>query len=105
MFILENSVGTYKKGSEKMDFPDEHIIENIYNTDMLSNVACSEKYKKLLHRYNQFYDSITDEELKEQFSKLEEIRTDLFSQNDKDLFKVGFSMAIKIIVEALTCEI
>lgn len=88
-----------------MEFPDEHIIENIYNTDIVADVTCSEKYKKLLHRYNQFYDSITDEELKEKFSKLEEMKTDLFSQNDKDLFKIGFSMAVKILIEALTCEI
>ena len=59
-----------------MEFPDEHIIENIYNTGIVADVTCSEKYKKLLHRYNQFYDSITDEELKEKFSKLEEMRTE-----------------------------
>ena len=88
-----------------MEFPNEHIIEDIYNTGMIADVVCSEEYNKLRHKYNELYDSIESEELKNKFTKLEEIKTKMYSQNDKDLFKIGFSMATKILIEALTCEI
>lgn len=48
---------------------------------------------------------VESEELKNKFSKLEEIKTEMFSENDKSLFKIGFSMATKILIESLTCEI
>lgn len=84
-----------------MEFPNEHIIEDIYNTGIVADVVCSEKYNKLRRRYNDLYDSIESEELKNKFSKLEEIKTEMHSQNDKDLFKIGFSMATKMLIEAL----
>ncbi len=88
-----------------MEFPNEHIIEDLYNTGILANVTNSKEYKELRHKYNEFYDSIKNEELKSKFSQLEEIKTEIFGQDDKDIFKIGFSMAVKILIEALTCEI
>lgn len=88
-----------------MEFPNEHIIEDIYSTGIIADVVCSEEYNKLRRKYNELYDSIESEELKNKFSKLEEIKTEMFSENDKSLFKIGFSMATKMLIEALTCEI
>ena len=56
-----------------MEFPNEHIIEDIYNTGMVADVICSEEYNKLRRKYNELYDSIESEELKKKFSELEEI--------------------------------
>ena len=88
-----------------MEFPNEHILEDIYDTGIVADVGVSDKYKELRRKYNELYDSIESEELKNKFSSLEEIKTELYSENDKQLYKIGFSMATKILIEALTCEI
>lgn len=88
-----------------MNFINEHIIDSIYNTGLIGDIGASEEYNKLRKQYSKLYDSIPDEELKNKFSKLEEIKTDMYSQYDKDLFRIGFSMAIKLVIECATLEI
>lgn len=48
--------------------------------------------------------SVMKKVMKSQFKKLEEMKTKLHSLNDKNTFKVGSSVATKMIVEALNCE-
>lgn len=88
-----------------MDFKQEHIIEDLYDTGIFANAESTPEYNALLAKYNRFYESIDDEKMKSQFKKLEEMKTKLHSLNDKNTFKVGFSVATKMIVEALNCEI
>ena len=88
-----------------MNFINEHIIDEIYNTGLIGDIGTSEEYNELRKQYSKLYDSIPDEELKKKFSKLEEIKTDMYSQYDKDLFRIDFSMAIKLVIECVTLEI
>lgn len=88
-----------------MNFVNEHIIDEIYNTGLIGDIGTSEEYNELRKKYSSLYDSIPDEELKKKFSKLEEIKTDMYSQYAKDLFRIGFSIAIKLIIECVTLEI
>lgn len=84
-----------------MDLEDEQIIEQIYQSELLEDMENSKKYKKLLKQYNKLYRTIEDSKLKEQFTELEEIKNELYSQLDKDIFKLGFSFATKLITEGL----
>lgn len=88
-----------------MEFPNEHILEDIYDTGIIADIGVSEKYKELRKKYNELYNTIDNEKLKSKFSRLEEIKTDMYSENDKHLFKIGFSMAIKLIIEILTSDV
>lgn len=88
-----------------MEFQKEHIIEDLYSSGLLSDMESNEEYKILLKKYNDLYDSIEDSELKNKFEKLEEIKNQLYSANDKAIFKMGFSMAIKLFIEAISCDI
>ena len=88
-----------------MEFPNEHIIEEIYNSSIVADVESTPEYKQMLGEYNDLFDTIEDKELQEKLAKLEEMKNKLYSENDKQIFKVGFSMATKMLIEALTCEI
>jgi len=90
------------KGGAKMEFPDNHIIEELYSSGMVTDVSTSKAYKELLGEYNDLYDTIEDKNLRDKLEKLEEMKNKLYSETDKDIFKCGFSMATKMIMEALT---
>ena len=87
-----------------MNFKQQHIIEDLYSTGLFANMETTPEYKELLIKYNKFYDTIEDKELKKQFEKLEEMKNKLYSINDRNIFKVGFSIATKLLMEALSCE-
>ena len=88
-----------------MEFPNEHIIEEIYNSDLVTDVETSQEYKQMLGEYNDLFDTIEDKSLQERLAKLEEMKNKLYGENDKQIFKVGFSMATKMLIEALTCKL
>ena len=87
-----------------MDFSKEHIIEDLYSNYILPNMETSPEYKKFLRKYNELYETIEDTELKEKFTKLEELKNKMNSENDQTSFKLGFSMAIKMILESISCN-
>lgn len=80
-----------------MDFKQKHIIEDLYDTGIFANAESTPEYKELIAKYNKFYDTIENEDLKKQFEKLEEIKNKLYSMNDRNVFKIGFSCCNKII--------
>lgn len=86
-----------------MDLKDisVNIIEEIYNTGMFAEDEIGTKYKELQHTYNELFDSIENEELKEKFEKLETLKNEMYSENNKDIFKLGVSIGVKFIIEAL----
>lgn len=88
-----------------MEFPNEHIIEDLYNSDLVTDIPSSQEYKDLLEEYNKLYDTIEDNNLRDKIEKLEEMKNNLYFANDKEIFKCGFSMATKILMEALTFKI
>lgn len=88
-----------------MEFSNEHIIEEIYSSDIVTDIESSAEYKQILGEYNDLFDTIEDKELQEKLAKLEEMKNKLYSETDKQIFKLGFSMATKIIMEALTSNI
>lgn len=88
-----------------MEFPDNHIIEELYSSGLVTNVSTSQEYKNLIGEYNDLFDTIEDKELKNKLETLEEMKNKLYSETDKDIFKLGFSMATKMLMEALTTNI
>lgn len=88
-----------------MEFPDNHIIEELYSSGVVTNVATSPEYKSLIAEYNNLFDTIEDEDLKDKLERLEEMKNKLYSETDKDVFKAGFSMATKILIEALSTNV
>lgn len=84
-----------------MEFSDEQIIEEIYKTGIFADIETGSAYKKLLHKYNVLFDSIKDSKLKSKFEKLEQLKNDMFGECNKDIFKLGFSVGTKLLVEAL----
>lgn len=88
-----------------MDFKQKHIIEDLYDTGIFANAESTPEYKELITKYNKFYDTIENEDLKKQFEKLEEIKNKLYSMNDRNVFKIGFSVATKLLVEAISCDV
>ncbi len=84
-----------------MEFTDEQIIEEIYKTGIFAHLETGSTYKKLLHEYNVLFESIENRELKSKFEKLEQLKNQMFGENNKDVFKLGFSIATKTLVEAL----
>lgn len=87
-----------------MELDSEQYLEKLYESGIFSDIETSQEYKKLQHKYNKFLDSIENEELKEKFIKLEEMKSGIYSQLDKDIFKLGFSVATKLIIEALNTK-
>lgn len=88
-----------------MEFPDNHIIEELYSSGVVTNIATSQEYKSLIGEYNDLFDTIEDNELKDKLEKLEEMKNKLYSETDKDVFKAGFSMAVKMLIEALSTNV
>lgn len=88
-----------------MDFKQKHIIEDLYDTGIFANAESTSEYKELIAKYNKFYDTIENEDLKKQFEKLEEMKNKLYSMNDRNVFKIGFSVATKLLVEAISCDV
>ena len=88
-----------------MEFPDNHIIEELYNSGFLTNIVASIEYKCLIGEYNDFFDTIDDKDLKDKLEILEELKNNLYSETDKDVFKAGFSMAVKMLIEALSTNV
>lgn len=88
-----------------MDFPNQHIIEDLYSSGLVTNVETTPEYKQLLGEYNDLYDTIEDKDLRDKLEKLEEMKRKLFSENDKIIFKYGFSMATKMLIESLTTNL
>lgn len=88
-----------------MEFPDNHIIEELYSSGLVTDVSTSQEYKNLIEEYNDLFDTIEDKELKNKLETLEEMKNKLYSETDKDIFKLGFSMATKMLMEALTTNI
>lgn len=88
-----------------MEFPDNHIIEELYSSGLISDVESTPEYKQMLGEYNDLFDTIEDKELREKLEKLEEMKNQLYSENDKMIFKCGYSIATKMLIEALTCNL
>ena len=88
-----------------MEFPDNHIIEELYSSGLVTDVSTSQEYRNLIAKYNDLFDTIEDKELKYKLETLEEMKNKLYSETDKDIFKLGFSMATKMLMEALTTNI
>lgn len=88
-----------------MEFPNERIIEDLYSSGLLTDIETTPEYKELLSAYNNLYDTIQDKNLLDKFQTLEEMKNKLYAENDRIIFKYGFSMATKIIMEALTTNI
>ena len=84
-----------------MKLSDEQIIEEIYKTGIFADIETGSTYKKLLHKYNVLFDSIEDTKLKSKFQKLEQLKNEMFGECNKDIFKLGFSIATKLLVESL----
>lgn len=88
-----------------MDFANCKIIEELYNSELITDVTTSPEYKNLINQYNDLFDTIEDKDLKDKLEKLEEMKNSLYSMTDKDIFKAGFSIAVKMLIEALTTNV
>ncbi len=88
-----------------MKLPKEHIIEELYMSGIFADAQTSSKYNELIREYNKLYENIEDSILKEKFKKLEELKNNLNSESDKQIFKLGFSVATKMILEAMAYEL
>lgn len=71
-----------------MEFPNEHIIEDLYNSDLVTDIPSSKEYKDLLKEYNKLYYTIEDKNLRDKIEKLEEMKNKLYFANDKEIFKI-----------------
>ena len=88
-----------------MKLPKQHIIEDLYSSGFFADVETSSKYNDLIREYNKFYETIEDSILKEKFKRLEELKNSLNGESDKQIFKLGFSIATKMIIEAMSYEL
>lgn len=88
-----------------MEFSKEDIIAEMYTSDIISSIETSEKYKKLLKEYNRLFETIEDDNLKTKFANLEELKNQMYAEHDKQIFKIGFSIATKMIMEAMAYEL
>lgn len=71
-----------------MEFPDNHIIEELYSSGLILDVESTPEYKQMLGEYNDLFDTIEDKELRDKLEKLEEMKNQLYSENDKMIFKL-----------------
>lgn len=81
---------------------DENIIEELYSSNIITDLEATQKYKNLLKEYNTLFDSINDKELKDKFIQLEKIKNKLNGEKDKQTFKIGFSLATNMIIESFS---
>lgn len=84
-----------------MDLLNDSIIEELYNNVAISNITESEEYQEMLKEYNKIVVDIEDKELKQKIIELKEDINLMVSDADKTTFKVGFSMGVKMVIEAL----
>ena len=88
-----------------MEIPDSCIIESLYNSDIVTEYGTTEEYKKLMVQYNKLYDTVEDEELKEKFTKLQELKNAMHLEDNKQTFKIGYCLATRTLIESLMCKI
>lgn len=88
-----------------MDLLNDSIIEELYNNVMIANITESEEYQENLKQYNKILENIENEELKQKLIKLKELINLMVSDSDKTTFKVGFSLGVKMVIEALNNNI
>lgn len=88
-----------------MEFSKEDIIAEMYTSNIISSIETSKKYKKLLKEYNRLFETIEDDSLKTKFANLEELKNQMYAEHDKQIFKIGFSIATKMIIQALSTEL
>ena len=84
-----------------MEFDNEDLLEQLYNSEIIANLETSKEYQKLIKKYNNLYSTIEDAELKKKIKKLNELINEMSAENGKTLFKIGFSKGVKMIIEAL----
>ncbi len=59
----------------------------------------------MLGKYYDLFDTIEDKNLRVKLSKLEEMKNKMYSETNKHIFKIGFSIATKMLIEKMTCEL
>jgi uncharacterized membrane protein (DUF106 family) len=79
----------------------DSVIDELYCNSVIPNVTESKEYQKMLSEYNRLFDTIEDKELKNKLEKLKELSNDMIADGDKTTFKIGFSMGVKMVIEAL----
>lgn len=84
-----------------MDLLNDSIIEELYNNVMIANITESEEYQENLKQYNKILENIENEELKQKLIKLKELINSMVSDSDRTTFKIGFSLGVKMVIEAL----
>ena len=87
-----------------MKLPKERIIEELYMSGIFADAQTSSKYNELIREYNKLYENIEDSILKEKFKKLEELKNNLNSESDTQIFKLGFSVATKMILDSVSID-
>lgn len=68
---------------------------------MIANITESEEYQENLKQYNKILENIENEELKQKLIKLKELINSMVSDSDRTTFKIGFSLGVKMVIEAL----
>lgn len=84
-----------------MDLLKDSIIDELYNNVVVDNITESEEYQENLKEYNKILENIENEELKKKLIKLKELINSMVSDSDKTTFKIGFSLGVKMVIEAL----
>ena len=84
-----------------MDLLKDSIIDELYNNVVLANITESEEYQENLKQYNKILENVENEELKQKLIKLKELINSMVSDSDRTTFKIGFSLGVKMVIEAL----
>ena len=84
-----------------MDLLKDSIIDELYNNVVIDNIIESEEYQENLKQYNKILENIENEELKQKLIKLKELINSMVSDSDRTTFKIGFSLGVKMVIEAL----
>lgn len=84
-----------------MDLLKDSIIDELYNNVVIDNIIESEEYQENLKQYNKILENIENEELKQKLIKLKELINSMVSDSDRTTFKIGFSLGVKMVMEAL----
>lgn len=85
-----------------MDLLNDSIIEELYNNVVIANITESKEYQENLEEYNKI---LENKELKQKLIRLKELINLMVSDSDKTTFKVGFSLGVKMVIEALNNNI
>ena len=88
-----------------MDLLNDSIIEELYNNVVFANITESKEYQENLEEYNKILENIENKELKQKLIRLKELINLMVSDSDKTTFKVGFSLGVKMVIEALNNNI